>query len=259
MSLRYPASAAGSADYVAFQHTKYDRGQSNSGGEGIVLYMPAPAPAVSNANSWIGSQDQFIGPIGDLKKKFARGAANMMNDDFNLATLKKHAEAFGEELKGTKVGPVARHAGNNMVAGELGLSANQMLAVTRGEIYNPNLEMFYSGPRLRSFSFEFKCTPKSSDDAQAIRKIIMEFKKWSAPQESGNKYKLPHVWNINYGGKAKSYYNKFKPAALTNISVSYNAGLDGHMTFIDGSPIVTGFSLSFLETQLITRKDAGRY
>ena len=86
----------------------------------------------------------------------------------------------------------------------------------------------------------------------------MEFKKWM-PKESGNKLKLPHVWKISYGGACKQYYNKFKTAALTNINVQYNAGLDSHMTFSDGSPIVTGFTLSFTETEIITQDDGGQF
>ena len=43
----------------------------------------------------------------------------------------------------------------------------------------------------------------------------------------------------------------------TNINVQYNAGLDSHMTFSDGSPIVTGFTLSFTETEIITQDDGG--
>ena len=260
MSLRYPSETSG-ADFVSFQHVKYSRGQGNSGGEGgIVLYVPAPAPSISNVNSWSGSGDAFSGPLGQFARASADTISGIVNDDnFSLGKAKEYANSIAEQLKSTKVGPLARHIGNQELGGAVGLSANQLLAVTRGEIYNPNVEMFYSGPELRSFTFTFRCAPKNSGDAQAIRAIIREFKRWSAPEESGDKYKLPHVWNINYGGQCKQYYNKFKPAALKNINVTYNAGMDGHITFNDGSPIVTGFSLSFLETQLITRKDAGQY
>lgn len=262
MSLRYPSDAAGSADYVSFQHKSYKgRGGGGGGGEGgIVLYVPAPAPSISNVNSWSGSGDSFSGPLGKLRRGLAQEASEIVNDkNFNLGKLPDYVNGLAEELKSHKLGPIARHIGNQEVAAAVGLSANQLLAVTKGEIYNPNLEMFYSGPQLRNFAFSFQCSPANSGDAQAIRRIIMEFKKWSAPEESGNKYKLPHIWDISYGGKCKQYYNKFKSAALKNVNVTYNAGLDGHMTFEDGSPVVTGFSLSFIETELITRKDAGRY
>ena len=115
-----------------------------------------------------------------------------------------------QQFQGTNVGGVVKHGLQNKLAAATGMTGQQLMSVTRGEIYNPNLEMFYAGPDLRSFDFSFQCAPKSSQDAQAIRQIIMEFKKWSAPKESGNKLKLPHVWKISYGGAAKQYYNKFK-------------------------------------------------
>ena len=261
MSLRYPSDRAQSADYVSFQHVKYSRGGGGGGGGegGIVLYLP-PSQAVTNQNSWSGSGDQFAGPIGQLRRNIAEGGMGIINDpNFSFTKIGDYAKKMQEELKGTKMGDLARHKGIQMLGNETGLTASQIMSVTRGEIYNPNVEMFYSGPKLRNFAFTFRCAPKSVGDAQAIREIVMEFKKWSAPEESGDKFKLPHVWKISYGGKCKQYYNKFKPAALTSVDVTYNGGLDSHMTFDDGSPLITSISLRFLETQLITRKDAGRY
>lgn len=264
MSMRYPTDRPQSADYVSFQHVKYSGrggGGGGGGGGGIVLYMPAPAPAVSNRQRWNNSGETFAGPIGQFKRNLAQGGSDLIagTENFNVDTFGKDLTGALERFQGTKVGDMARMFGQDQLARATGMTGQQLMSVTRGEIYNPNLEMFYEGPDLRDFDFSFQCAPKSSADAQAIRQIIMEFKKWSSPEESGDKLKLPHVWKISYGGKAKQYYNKFKTAALTNINVQYNAGIDSHMTFTDGSPIVTGFTLSFTETEIITRKDAGRY
>ena len=262
MSLRYPTDRPmGEADFVSFQHKEYSsRGGGGGGGGigGIVLYLPAPAPAVSNANSWSSSNEKFMGPIGQFKRGMAQEFSDgitALGDDFNMDTFRQGVSSTVERFKSTKVGPIARQLGMQAAGRATGMSAQQIMSVTRGEIYNPNVEMFYNGPQLRAFDFSFQCSPKSSQDAQAISNIIREFKKWSAPEENGGKYKIPHIWEISYGGAAAKYYNKFKPAALTNINVQFNPGMDGHMTFEDGSPIVTGFTLSFYETELITRKD----
>ena len=250
MSLRYPADRPqGEADFVSFQHMEYSSrggsGGGGGGGGGIVLYMPAPAPAVSNVNSWTSSDEKFMGPIGQFK----RGVAD------ELSGLVNRANNAVERFKGTKIGPMARQAGMNLAGDLTNMTAQQIMSVTRGEIYNPNVEMFYNGPKLRDFTFNFKMTPKSSSDAQAIMNIIREFKTWSAPEEQGQKFKIPHVWKVSYGGAAANYYNKFKPAALVNVNVQFNPGLDGHMTFIDGCPVVSSLILSFKEVELVTRKD----
>ncbi len=258
MSLRYPSDRpTGEADYVSFQHMEYKarRGTGEASG-GIVLYMPAPAPAVSNVNSWTSSDEWFMGPIGQFKRDVADELSGLVNaDDFSMETLGNRAKSAVERFKGTKIGPMARQAGMNIAGDLTTMTAQQIMSVTRGEIYNPNVEMFYNGPKLRDFTFNFKMTPKSSKDAQAIMNIIREFKTWSSPEEQGQKFKIPHVWKVSYGGQAKNYYNKFKAAALTNVNVQFNAGLDGHMTFIDGCPIVSSLILSFKEVELVTRKD----
>ena len=261
MSLRYPTDRPmGEADFVAFQHKEYSsRGGGGGGGGGaggIVLYMPAPSPGVSNPNSWSSSNELFMGPIGQFKRDLADTLSGFASaETFSIKDGMRGVNEAIEKFKGTKVGPIARQLGMTAAGRATGMSAQQIMSVTKGEIYNPNVEMFYNGPQLRSFDFTFQMSPKSSQDAQAISNIIREFKRWSAPEENGGKYKIPHIWEISYGGAAAKYYNKFKPAALTNINVQFNPGMDGHMTFIDGSPVVTGMTLSFMETELVTRKD----
>ena len=49
--------------------------------------------------------------------------------------------------------------------------------------------------------------------------------------------------------------NKFKKAAMTSISVQYNAGLDQHATFSNGFPIRTDIQMSFQEVDVITSND----
>ena len=260
MSLRYPTNRPmGEADFVSFQHVKYSSrgGGGGSGAGGIVLYMPAPSPGISNTNSWSSSNENFQGPIGQFKKDLANQFGPMVGNarNFSMDGFVDNVNSTVEKFKSTKVGPIARQFGMVAVGRATGMSANQVMSMTQGEIYNPNVEMFYNGPQLRAFDFSFQMAPESAQDAQAISNIIREFKRWSSPAEKGGKYEIPHVWKISYGGAAEKYYNKFKPAALTNINVQYNAGMDQHMTFNDGSPIVTGMTLSFTEVELVTRKD----
>ena len=64
-------------------------------------------------------------------------------------------------------------------AGMLGanITPDQLLARTTGEILNPNLELLFNGPTLRSFRFSFKMTPRNDTEAGQIKNIIRCFKK----------------------------------------------------------------------------------
>ena len=98
--------------------------------------------------------------------------------------------------------------------------------------------------------------PKSSKDAQAINSIIREFKKWSAPKESGGgMYEIPYVWQVTYRGPASNFMNKFKPAALLAVSVTDNDGYAYYGAHRDGAPLQTTLSLQFKEVDMVLRDD----
>lgn len=256
MSYRYPSDRPQDADFVTFQHKKYSgRGGGGGGGGGaggsIVLYMPEATPAIASQQNW-NNTTAYSGPLGDLQRRFLQGAAEV--SDVNLKDVPATVSNFMEKFKGAGagVGPAARQGYLQFLAGKMGKSQNQITSLTKGEIYNPNVEMWYDGPALRTFTFEFIFAPKSAQDNSAAMGIIKEFKKWSSPKEQGQKYEIPHVWDIAYSNQ---HYNKFKTSALININVDYNAGLPGHMTFEDGAPIVSAMSLLFTEVEMVTQKD----
>ena len=49
-----------------------------------------------------------------------------------------------------------------------------------GIVINPNLELHFQGPKLRSFRYIFTFTPRDRDEANIIREIIKTFKKTMA-------------------------------------------------------------------------------
>jgi hypothetical protein len=203
-----------------------------------------------NGQTW--QSESFQGPMGALSRDLAAGAVGLVNEGPNMGgrkTVDHFKSAFSD------LGGVARHALTSAAAGVAGKTANQMLAYTKGQVYNPNVELLYDGPAVRQFDLNFNFIPKSPDEASIVSQIILQFKLWSSPEDQGQKYKVPAVWAVKYGGPGGSWMNKFKRAAMTNISVQYNAGLDMHATFSNGFPIRTDIQLSFQEVDVITRKD----
>ena len=264
MSMRYPADATG-GDFVTFRHAPYrsntSGGASFGGGGGIILYMPEDTPAIQNGNKW--QSYDFQGPFNKFRLDTVSGSVGRVSDVINSGGSGAMGAARGivNDIKDS----FKRNGGGKAIAeqGALGLlakagglpSASHLLAVSRGEIYNPNVEMIYEGPTLRDYSFTFMFIPKDETDAQAAASIVKEFKTWSAPTLRGQKLGLPHVWQISYGGKAGEYMNKFKQAALRDVAVDYNSGLPMHMTFPSGMPITTTLQLSFTECQFVFRED----
>ena len=264
MSMRYPSDATG-GDFVSFSHTPYQRngsqaGGGGGGGGGIILYMPEDTPAISQGNKWAQFNSQ--GPLQKFKLDTAVGAAGEITSAF--AGNQNPIQAAGGIINSIKDsfqknGGIGAYAEQGFLTGAAQLgglpSASHLLALSQGEIYNPNVELIYEGPTLRDYTFTFMFMPKDETDAQAAAAIVKEFKKWSAPELRGQKLGLPHVWHISY---SNSYMGNFKQAALRDVSVDYNSGLSMHATFPSGMPIVTTLQLSFTECDFVFRQDHDR-
>ena len=149
-------------------------------------------------------------------------------------------------------------------AGMLGanITPNQLLARTQGEILNPNMELLFNGPTLRSFRFSFKMTPRNSTEAGEIKQIINCFKQSMAPKVGSSNSEInraggtntflrtPNVFELTYrqGSGEHQFLNKFKQCFLESVSVNYTA--DGtYATYADGTPVSMVMDLSFKEIE----------
>ena len=262
--LRYPLTVAGGSDTVSFSPQKY-RANSASGGSApadaganaITLYMPNNTPNVGNPQGWAGVN--FEGPLGAVQRdtgKAITAAVMGLDGQTSVSSIMQDVKSqFDVEENIGRSMPAVKQLGLQMLPKKLmGGTPNQMLAISKGQVYNPNVELIYSQPGFRNFVFNFDFIPKSRAEAQAVNQIILEFKKWSAPKDLENgMFEVPYVWQVKYS--SKNYMNKFKPAACTNVSVVYNSNTDLHVSHRDGAPVQTSLSLAFMEVDIITRGD----
>ena len=147
----------------------------------------------------------------------------------------------------------------------LGLNVDVDQALNRkfGVVKNPNLELLFTGPQLRDFTFMFRFSPRSSDESAKVRMIIRTLKqhmatkknpKRGAKGESTGNWLLgtPDVFKLRYI-KAKTQQdikglNKFKTCALKGINVDYTGGLGRFAAYDeDSQPITTFVTLTFGE------------
>jgi hypothetical protein len=128
---------------------------------------------------------------------------------------------------------------------------------TQGAVLNNNLELLFSGPGLRSFSFAFLFYPREPNEAKMVRQIIRAFKQAMSVKRSATSLllKAPHTFAIQYmtsiGGKtvAHPYLNRFKECALTSCSVDYTP--DGtYMTYDGDEKSMTAYRLGLTFQEL---------
>lgn len=275
MTLTYPKELVpANVDYVTFRPFQYRTNQDipfsdvNGGNRGpasaapavaepIVLFMPTSSPAVDNQNGW--NSVSFAGPLGALKRDLgvaAVGTIDSIGDGGSISGFVDKVKGQLDSSMGT-LGGAAKQFGIEVIAGISNNSPSNILAISRGKIYSPNVEMIYQGPQVRGFAFNYIFVPKSEEESQMVNKIILHFKKWSSPKPLNGLFEIPPVWQIDYmtGGVRNKNMNAFKRSVLTSVSIQDNSQLEMHMSYAGGAPITTTMSLMFQEVDIITRDD----
>lgn len=294
---RYPFSGAdqNSNDYILFEMVRYIPNDKLSvfgvsGGEngttfagGLVtdlddatkrqaassqtlatICLPVPGNMQdSNPVNWAGAD------LNALEAYGAQAAAGIMGSDNGFKAAGSVVKDVGNKLKDPTTG-IAIQA-TTMAALQKGLTGKNLLTRSTGAIVNPNSELLFTGPSLRSFQFTYRMTPRYQREAEEVKRIIRIFKQGSSVKKAANGIFLasPNVFKISpkfvqnkiENGKIVSsttvdhpFLNKFKLCALNNIAVNYTP--DGsYMTYANGSMISYEVVLSFSELDPIFDDD----
>jgi len=267
-NLRYPLASMGAdQDYIQFGVIEYKRkgltegvvgsGQSfeDNLAKNILGTVTLPIPSQIGDNN---VQNYGPGNLNFLQEQGLRVAESAIGGRFT--------EAAGR-IQGVLDSVIGAERSNNLVTnyfanqaiGAFGgnIDINQLLARSNGSIINPNMELLFTGPGLRNFTFQFKMTPRSQPEGEAIRQIIRVFKRHSAPKAKGGIFlKTPDIFQIRYltGEKNHPFLNRFKLCALANMQVNYTG--DGvYATYDNGTPVSMIMTLNFQELTPVYAED----
>jgi len=217
----------------------------------IALYMP-PQVSVSYEAKYA---DQEIGVMAEAGSKVIRELFA------GTATLGSIGSTVGNAaIEGAK--QVGLSALDNVAKG-----SKALVAIERGKIVTPRMELMFEGLGRRSFSFDFTMIPKSESEAQTIREIVKAFKVHMTSNigktnvfgsENVRELDIPDVFDIKYmyRGQENLHLNKIGTARLTGMDVQY--GGDRYTAFepdASGSPPPqrTSISLKFTEIDIMYR------
>jgi hypothetical protein len=173
---------------------------------------------------------------------------------------------------------VMRDAGNasnftlNLAAQNSPIARNQLTALATaatGLVNNPMLEVIYTSPKFRQFSFDFMLYPRSEKEAQQVQNILETLRFHSAPEikrNTGGFFLIPpSEFDISfmYNGSLNPNIDKISTCVLTDISVDYApkgfhayevGGENDAKLGRTGMPVGIGLSLRFMETQILTKE-----
>ena len=241
---------------LAYAPKKRDSGNASGWGErnpnrskeGPAIILPIPGGINSTDTvSW----------GGDKMDPAATAMANIALTSVNEG-LGAGVDETQKALTTATKAPEMKKALSTAIAGSASGTGAQLLQRTEGAIINPNMELLFKDPGLRDFNFSYKFTPRSSQEAQTIIKIIRFFKEGMAVKKSPSNLflKAPDTWRLAYKhrGQDHKYLNKFKECAMKSFTVDYTP--DGnYATFDDGVMTAYNITLGFGELEPIFAND----
>ena len=205
----------------------------------IGLYMPDVVQS-SYAHNWDNiSTTEALSSLGLL----SQGSA-----DFTKS---------GKEGVPTSLGSAVTAEAEGAIASSVGLGGFKDLALfSAGYAQNPQYEMVYKSPNLRTFNFMFKLVPRNKVEAATIFQLIKKFKYNAAPEiipgSSGRYLVPPSQFGIEfwYDGALNTNLPKISTCVLETVDVDYTSA-GQWTTFSDGFPVETTLNLRFKEVEII--------
>jgi hypothetical protein len=232
--------------------------------ETVVLYMP-------DTLQYTFAQSYSEAALGDeIGGKIAVAGKSVLEDLKNGLDPKAAAE------KGLK-GPAATAAiqkgieATGAVIGQNSAKAAAFLAL--GGVNNPMLELLYSSPSFRQFTFEFMFYPRDEKEALEVQNILERLRFHQAPELDGGSGGLllipPSEFEVSfyYGGRPNPNLPGIGRCVLTNMSVNYAPnGWSAYEMFGEndarlgrtGMPTAIQLTLEFKETVILTKKSMVR-
>ena len=178
-----------------------------------------------------------------------------MNKGFNRETFK---EAIKTGMAGAKqaINIMGINALDTIAGG-----SKALIALNRGKVIAPKMEVMFEGIGKRSFSYSFTFTPTSEQEANEVQKIIQAFRFHASSDyadDFGFELEIPDQFEIEYytkGNQPNGYLHKIGTCVLESVDVTYGGDkMTWHETNSKGaSPTKTTMALSFRELMTVTK------
>ena len=216
-----------------------------------------------------GNQDPFdIG--GKALQAAGQGAVNLLGNTFNV--IRDEGNGI---LNNSNINTLARGVLGSQILNflQFQVSPEALLARGQGIIPNNNLALLFNSPTLREFTFAWKMSPRSKEEAIRVNNILRFFKQGMAPKKQSNStgggrsffLGTPNVFDIHFKTTKRkaNFFNsidrndsvlRIKTCACTGAAVSYTP--EGMWNaYEDGQPVAITLTLRFAELEPIFDTD----
>ena len=225
--------------------------------DSIALYMPADVKDTTSA-SYNGAEMGVLGLAAASGGKFIQ--------DFQSQDFASAVKNLAGSARGLVEEAVLKIGGGLASAATLGtISSEDITGLANkafGRATNPYMEVLFDKVGMRSFSYSFTFSPRNADETNDVQTIIKMFRFHMLPELKGTNQRymtLPSTFDIHYmyqfnteTANENQFYNKIATCVLNNVTVDYTP--DGVKSFASGAPTQIKMSLSFDETEMLTKQ-----
>jgi hypothetical protein len=266
-NLRYPLSMSENQDFIKFTLVEFKPSTLSLGqGGGVstftrqgstnpkgVVFLAIPG-GISDTNS-AGWGDDKMNPLEATLANVGLTAISQGMDS-GMKVLGQTASNAASDSSTNQDAKTALQTA--FAAAAMQGDAQRLLTRTTGAVFNPNLELLFTGPELRSFNFTFKMSARSKSEADMIIRIIRTFKQAMAPQRTASSIfvKAPLTFLISYHHKNEVHkrIGKIKECALLSLTTNYTP--EGqYATYQDGTMVSYELQMQFKELEPVFNND----
>ena len=225
----------------------------------LALFMPESMSASYDQDFEGVSVTQALGTLGFLAQAVgARGEGqNPSKTNVSNPYLMEGISTLGSKATGSDISKL-------------------MTFATTGTVVNPQIELLYTSPVLRKFTFDFRFVPRNKTESEVLfgketasrsnlidLGLINLLKYFSAPilvENAGGRYYVPpaqfmlEFWYNDPTNSVKINKNLFKTKRCVLESVNLDYGPNGFAMHYDGAPVEVRMQLTFQETVMLDRE-----
>ena len=227
--------------------------------DSIAIYLP---PNVKDATS-VGYNNAEMGVIGAA----AAGSAGVV-DALRKGDLSGLASTLGTAAKDL-LATAGLGLGSEFLGTLAGVDPEGLKGFAKkafGQASNPYMEVLFEGVEMRTFTYNFTFSPRNKEETEDVKKIISMFRFHMMPELNGGSsafMTLPSTFDIHYmyqvtpdESNENNYYTKIATCVLKGCDVDYTP--NGVKSFASGAPTQITMSLSFQETEMLTKQHVNR-
>ena len=224
------------------------------------IFLPIPQQISDNIGAAYAASE--LNPAQALGLNLTKEALDTASGD-NKTNNQYLSELITGNLQG--IDEATRTAIQNVFAASavnaFGANVNPQSLISRatGQVFQQNLELLFSGVKLRTFPFIFDFAPRDYIEAGVVKDIIRVLKRSASPSRKGSSalfVSSPKLFQLQYltGNQEHPFLNSFKVCVLEDISVNYTAS-GTYATYSDGTPVHMRMQLTFKEINPIYAED----